>query len=481
MTHFKYFHLWGPISVFLLLTYFSLFHQLAKQPMHMWDESSYALNAQEMIERGNPIEVYLLGKPDLFNSKPPFAIWCMATSIKILGFNELGARMASGIFALLSALLVWIIGIKMFKNRWIALTFPLVLISSYGFVNWHIARTGDTDSILAFWILLQSTLILGYTTTNSTKKSNNYLILAAIAISLGCLTKGIAGLTALPGIVAWLIYTKKLKETLQKKEFYFALASFLIVVIGYYWLRNHLTPGYFQAVLENEIGGRLQRQDFLNQKTLPFYFYFEYMFTDGRFFGWILVLPVSILYILTRTSNWIKNVGIFFIFNFFSISLLLAISRTKLEWYDAPLYPLMAIIIGISFCLFINQQGMKYGLLFIYIFCWPFYKVISNNLDAPKGSALGNFMKQIRAKEHKTDSIHIINSNTNFIVYFYSKKDCLKGNYTDVVTQEDHSLIPGSYILTQQYERDVDVNRIFELQPILRYKECAYYRIQGKK
>ena len=124
---------------------------------------------------------------------------------------------------------------------------------------------------------------------------------------------------------------------------------------------------------------------------------------------------------------------------------------------------------------------MKYGLLFIYIFCWPFYKVISNNLDVPKGSALGNFMKQIRAKGHKMDSIHIINTNANFVVHFYSKKDCLKGYFSNVVAQNDNSLTIGSYILTQQYERDVDVNNIFVLQPILRYKECAYYRIQGKK
>lgn len=481
MTLSKYFHLWGPISIFLLLSYFSIFHQLAKQPMYMWDESSYALNAQEMIESGNPIEVYLLGKPDLYNSKPPFAIWCMATSIKVLGFNELGARMASAIFAFLSVLLVWLIGIKMFKNRWLALTFPLVLISSFGFANWHIARTGDTDSILAFWILLQSTLILGYTNTESTKKASLYLILFGFAFSFGCLTKGIAGLTALPGILVWLIYTGKLKATFQNKGFYIALLSFLILVIGYYWLRNQLTPGYFQAVLNNEIGGRLQRQDFLNQKTLPFYFYFENMFTQNRFYGWIFILPMSILYILTRTSDNMKKIGIFFILIFFSIALLLALSRTKLEWYDAPLYPLMAIIIGISFCLFINQIGVKFGILFIYIFCWPYYKVVSNNSDVAKGSSLGKFMKQIRAKEHKKDSIHIINSNANYIVYFYSKKDCLKGNFSDVIPQTDSSLTIGSYILTQQQERDVDVNNLFILQPILRYKECAFYKILGKK
>ncbi len=481
MAYSKHFQLWGSLCVFLLLSYFSLFHQLAKQPMYMWDESSYALNAQEMLERGNPIEVYLLGKPDIYNSKPPFAIWSMATCIKVFGFNELGARMASAIFALLSVLLIWIIGIKIFKNYWIALALPLVLLSSYGYVGWHIARTGDTDSILAFWILLQSILIFGYTNAESTNKANTYLLLAGIAISFGCLTKGIAGLTALPGILAWLIYTRKLGATFTRKEFYLALISFVLLVIGYYGLRSHLTPGYFQAVLDNEIGGRLMRQDYLNGKTLPFYFYFDYMVTQDRFFVWIILLPFSIIHILTRKSDIKKSIGVFFIFIFTSISILLALSTTKLEWYDAPLYPLMAVIIGTSFCILITEKGKEFVLLFICIFCWPFFKVVSNNLEGKDGAALGSFMKQIRAKGHKNDSIHIINSNSNFVLHFYAKKDCLKGYYSDIVTHEDMILTSGSYILTQQYERDVDVNRLFNLKPILRYKECSYYQILSRR
>ena len=479
--HNKRLHLWGSLFVFLILSYFSLFHKLGKQPMNMWDESSYALNAQEMVERGNPIEVYLLGKPDVYNSKPPLAIWCMAVCIKVFGFNELGARMASAIFGLLSALLLWLVGIKIFKNYWTALIFPLVLLSSYGFVGWHISRTGDTDSALAFWILLQSLLILGYTNSASVKKANLYLLLAGFAVSFGCLTKGIAGLTALPGIVAWLIYEKKLIATFRKKEFYIALLSFIILVIGYYWLRNRLTPGYFQAVWDNEIGGRLQRQDYLNQKTLPFYFYFESMYTQDRYFGWLFVLPVSMIYIFTRSSDKIKSIGIFFILIFFSISLLLAVSKTKLEWYDAPLYPLMAIIIGISFGLFITQKDMKYGLLFICVFCWPYYRVVSNNVSVAKGSSVGKILNLIRRKGHEKDSIHIINSDANFVVHFYAKKDCLKGHFSNVVWQGDKSLKQGSYILTQKYERDVDMRNAFVLQPILSYKECNYYKILDKK
>ncbi len=378
------------------------------------------------------------------------------------------------------ALILWIVGIKVMRNYWTALTLPLVLLSSYGYVGWHIARTADTDSALAFWILLQCVLLFGYTTTDLPKKANRYLLLAGLAFSFGCLTKGIAGLTALPGMMAWLIYTRKFKETFQKKEFYIGLLSFIVLVIGYYWLRNKLTPGYFDAVWEFEIGGRLGRQEFLNQKTLPFYFYFDYMITQDRFFGWIFVLPLSIIYILTRPADRLKHTALFFIFIFVGISILLGLSRTKLEWYDAPLYSLMAAIIGISFCMLFKHKGNKFALLFICIFSWPYYKIMIANQDF-EGTPLRDFLQQIRHSGHEKDSIHIINSDPNFTIHFYSKKDCVDGYYSDVVTAYEKPFTVGSYVLTEKEARDYEVNQAYVLQPVLYYKHCVYYRVLGKK
>lgn len=234
--------------------------------------------------------------------------------------------------------------------------------------------------------------------------------------------------------------------------------------------------------MENEIGGRLSRQDFLNQKTLPWYFYFDYMVTQDRFYGWIFVLPVSIIYIFTRPADHLKKAGVFFIFIFFGISILLALSRTKLEWYDAPLYPLMAAIIGISFCQFFNQTGNKYIVLALFggVFVVSYYKVVYNNMDTD-GTSLRSFYKLVRHNGHGKDSIHVINSDPNYPLYFYAVKDCLDGYYSDVVTHVDSSLHVGSYIVTEKYERDIDVNRTFVLKPILRYKECNYYQIAGIK
>ena len=112
----------------LIISYFSLFHKLDSAPFYMWDESWYALNAQEMLENGKYLEVYLLGKRDLGNSKPPFALWCMLPFIKLFGFNELGVRLASAIFALLSTVLLYMVGLRVLKD---ALAIPYVVLAYY--------------------------------------------------------------------------------------------------------------------------------------------------------------------------------------------------------------------------------------------------------------------------------------------------------------------------------------------------------------
>lgn len=109
----------------LIISYFSLFHKLDSAPFYMWDESWYALNAQEMLENGKYLEVYLLGKHDLVNSKPPFALLCMLPFIKLFGFNELGVRLASAIFASLSTVLLYIVGLRD------VLAIPYVVLAYY--------------------------------------------------------------------------------------------------------------------------------------------------------------------------------------------------------------------------------------------------------------------------------------------------------------------------------------------------------------
>lgn len=465
----------------LIISYFSLFHKLDSAPFYMWDESWYALNAQEMLENGKYLEVYLLGKRDLGNSKPPFALWCMLPFIKLFGFNELGVRLASAIFALLSTVLLYMVGLRVLKNKLYALALPLVLVSSTGFVSQHIARSGDTDSILAFFILAQSITFYGFTTKANQPNAQWYLVATAVLLSLGCLTKGIAGLLVMPGLIAWAFYSRTVTYIIKGWGFYVGLMVFMLLVPGYYWYRNLLTPGYIDAVIKFELGGRLEQQTYLNENKLPFYYYYQAFVTENRLLNWIYILPLAIVYLFKSEASKARSLGLFMVFALAGISTLLALSSTKLYWYDASLYPITACIIGLAAALFITNNKPAFGLLFIVLFLTPYQYILKNNVYTNMHTSLGNILNEIRKGEHKNDSIYILHSDVTFIVNCYAKKDELKGFSSTVTNHEDTNLTVGKYILTTKKERDVDVNNLFILETITRKEDCAYYKIIAKR
>lgn len=470
-----------PWLLLLVISYFSLFHKLDSAPFYMWDESWYALNAQEMLENEKYLEVYLLNLPDTNNSKPPFALWCMIPFIKLFGFNELGVRLASAIFALSSAILLYLIGLKTIKNKWYALALPLVLLSSTGFVSQHIARSGDTDSILAFFILAQSVTFYAYTTRLHQPHAQWYLVATALLLSFGCLTKGIAGLLVLPGLVAWAFYTRTFSYIIKGWGFYVGLMLFTILVPGYYWYRNTLTPGYIDAVIKFELGGRLARQTYLNDTQLPFYYYFKAFVTEQRLLYWVMALPFAMYYIAKEELSGAKNLAVFFIFCLMSISILLGFSSTKLFWYDASMYPIIAAIIGLAAAILSQNKSYQWSILFLILFAPSYYHVINHNFNMKPHTTLNTFIEEIRDGEHKNDTINFIHSDTLFTVNCYVKKDLMNGGYNIITNHEDTTLSTGKYILTMKEARDIDVNNLFVLETIYRKEECAYYKIIARK
>jgi hypothetical protein len=254
---------------------------------------------------------------------------------------------------------------------------------------------------------------------------------------------------------------------------------FIVLVPGYYVLRNMLTPGYIDAVINFEIGGRMDRQEFLNPEYRPFYYFYKAMVTDERLTTWVFLLPAAIINILISPKGSLKKLGLFFVFVLVGVSLSLALSDTKMYWYDAPLYPLIAGVIGISFGLLLSYFQTKGIVLFLSIFCWPYSMVLVNNMDTTNRSHFPEFLKWRR--QTNPDSLYIINADVNFPLHFYAKRDEMKGYYTKLVHPDDGVLQIGSLIITEKYAREVDVNKKFILDTLNSYEECHFYKIVGFK
>ncbi len=472
-----------PMIILLVVSYFSLFHKLGVPEMQLWDESSYAINAQEMLERGTPFRMYLNGEPELYNTKPPFAIWCMAISMKVFGFNEFAARFPSALFAFGGVLLLFFMVKKITQNGWYALFAPLVLLSSTGFIGVHEARSGDTDAILGVWILVYSVSYLRFTLSGNDNKKNKWLFLTCVGVSMACFTKGIAGLTAIPGLLLWGFYTQQLKATITNRYFYIGLCVFIIIVPGYYLLRDYLTPGYIKTVLHYEFLGRVERQEFLNPEPRSVFYFFEAMYNEQRLVVWIYMLPVSIICILFSKASQLKSVALFFACILLGVTCSLGASTTKLFWYDAPLYPLIAGVVGCSFVLLMEQFHYRWiiGICFLVLFVYPFNIIAERNAVHYPNQHFRETLRYIRQELKEKDTLYVAEVDINFSIHFYIKEDLLQGNITRFVAPSDSVLVPGKKVITCKYAREVDVNNLFTFDTLYRYEECSFYRIKDFK
>jgi len=80
-----------------------------------WDEINFAECAREMIVTHDYLNVQINFRP--FWEKPPLFIWIQVLSMKTFGINEFAARFPNAIIGIVSLLLIYNIGRKLFDSR----------------------------------------------------------------------------------------------------------------------------------------------------------------------------------------------------------------------------------------------------------------------------------------------------------------------------------------------------------------------------
>ncbi len=324
--------------LFIALLYSPFFQHLGNLPIRMWDESRLATNAYEMSKSGDLIVTHFEKKPDLWNTKPPFMIWCQALCVKLFGVNEISVRLPSAIAAFLTCVLLLIVSLKYLKNFWFGFIAALVLATSWGYVHEHIARTGDYDSMLIFFTSCYSFFIFLY----FENKKKKYLYLFFVCITLAVLTKSIAGMLFLPAILVYALWQKQVLVLLKTKETYIGIGIFLFFVAGYYLLREYQNPGYWKAVVENDLTGRYSG-DIHKQ---PYWFYYDRLSLE--FFSFLFLVPCGILIGLLSKEKRILNLTVFSSLIAVSFFFIISGGSCKLYWYLGPIYPFLAILAALA-------------------------------------------------------------------------------------------------------------------------------------
>lgn len=317
-----------------------IFSYLDAPPLQQWDESRLAISALEMKQSHNWIVTTYQRQPDMWSTKPPLMIWLQVLCMSIFGTNELAVRLPSAVSALGTCLLLFFFFSRKIQDPLAGLITGMIMVTSFGYVNFHGIRTGDYDSLLTLLMTAYAIAYLLYLDEGRRK----YLITTFVLIALAVLTKGIQALIFTPALLLYTIYKKQILQVLREKTFYIGLAAFIAVSVGYYLLREHYNPGYIHEVLVNEPGRFSTAQD----ATIPQnpWYYFDLLISSDFKFWYLLVIPGIVAGIASRHKRLV-DVTVFALLLAFTYLLVISLSRTKNCWYYLPLFPFLAVLCAI--------------------------------------------------------------------------------------------------------------------------------------
>jgi 4-amino-4-deoxy-L-arabinose transferase-like glycosyltransferase len=333
-----------------------LFLGLSDFPILLWDESRLANNAIEMHRDGLGLVTSYLGHPDLWNTKPPLLVWLMTMSISLFGPSEWAIRLPSTIAALATSGLVYWFCRSAAGSRGAGIAGALVLLTTYGFVAPHVARTGDYDALL---ILFATALVICcYRILDALRRgdraSSLLLACASLALMGAIMTKGVAGLMVLPGIALASLPGGALIKAVRDWRVWLALCVPVLAAATFYFVRESASPGYLEAVWANEMGGRFLTALEGHQKPAAFYAIqllappstdASNLYLASAFpWSWLALILVPLAARDARFApvlTYLATVLVVFM-------LVISAAQTKISWYVAPAYPLIACLIGIA-------------------------------------------------------------------------------------------------------------------------------------
>jgi len=342
-----------------------------------------------------------------------------------LGWNEWAIRMPS-VMANLGIVVTFLyFSRKYLYNIKIGLLSAVILFTTKLYVDTHISRTGDADALLCFFTF--SAALLYFLFIRSNLKKNKYFFVCIMFICLGGLTKGIAGLLILPGLLIYTLYKGKFLPIIKNKAIYIPIVMAFALFAVYYFSREMTTPGYLKAVFENEIGGRFFG---IKHEKQPIWFYFRRIFSLD-FFPWVLLLIPSFFFINKRLQLQ-KDLVRFLFVNIGVFLLIISLSQTKSYWNLAPTLPMFALLFAYTFFelvlnyfQFSNQtEREKKGIVSIVLLCFliPSCLFMFNRLndEQPRNQAdQYSFFVQTFMDKHK--NYYISNAGYPRISFYVEK------------------------------------------------------------
>lgn len=228
----------------------------------------------------------------------------------------------------------------MTASAWTGLIAALILLTSGGYETTHVSRTADFDAPMIFFMFTSMVLLHRW----SRGGTGQLIFWSMVLLTLGVLTKSVQAMLYVPGILAALISERRLVPLLKARWTYLGTGFFILIIGGFLLVLEGAEAGYLQAVIYNDITGRAGEA--LDGRAAPPEFYIQLLYT-WQFNHWLWMSVLGATIGLAHRDEAIRSWMRWLVC--ISVCYLVAITsaQTKMEWYNAPLLPLLAALAAI--------------------------------------------------------------------------------------------------------------------------------------
>ncbi len=467
-------------GILFVLSYLVVFVKLGAPHMRLWDESSFAVNAYEMMHNGKYFSAYMNGLPDLWNTKPPLMLWIQILFIKMLGYNELAVRLPSAIAATVSVLALFFFMARRFNVLWAWIS-SLVLLTSFGFITFHTARGADADALLSCFLLFTNLYFFRWLQ----EEKGRDLLLFFLFLTLAFATKSFAALLFGPAWGIILLQQKKFVRCLFNRYFMAGLAVFVLTGTGLLWLRELDTPGFLRVILFKD-AGQLFRE--IEHHREPFLFYLD-NFILTRYTFWFVLLVLGLFMTLVAGSGPKKVLLTVFSLLILAYLLVISLATTKLEWHDMPLYPLLAVVAAYPLYRMVHEllppvvgrfrfiQPLALLCLFVYPYTMMVRHSQENRLNAYEKQAEASERYLAKSIQEGRDLNGIKSWHCGYIgaQLFYKYKLAERDQQMEIVNRGLFRL--GDCVLVSADSLKTELNRRYAYTQLDAYDNAALVRI----
>ncbi len=318
-----------------------------------WDEINFAESAREMLLTNNYTQVQINFKP--FWEKPPFFFWLQALAMKVFGVNEFAARLPNALFGILTLVVFYKIGKKMYDGR-----FGFLWAISYlGSLLPHLYfKSAIIDPVFNFFIFLSIYFLFQTVQHYQQAKDKRFALFAGIFAGLAILTKGPVGLLLIGLTIGIFWMMQRFKAICSKLSILIFVAAMVIVSSAWYGLEV-IKNGwwFFETFIKYQI--RLLTTADAGHAQ-PFYYHFLVVFI-GCFPMSAFALKSLFKAEPNDDSSQIKFRKIM-LYLFWVVMIVFTIVKTKIVHYSSMAYFPLSFLSAYTLYYFLekNQKPQRY-------------------------------------------------------------------------------------------------------------------------